>query len=97
VGNPAHVYVHAIALRLRQRFPSKEAPGAQCSLPEAAEGDAVAHVVLRIGKQEHPLEFALEQGRYKLTRAPLGRAGRRSFLERHKKQGPQKPWKPSLR
>ena len=95
--DPAHVYLRAIALRLRGGLALDSSNNPQCDASAASTDPENERVVVRTEDHEHVVEFSLEQGQYKLTDAPLAPAKKRSFLERYKKPARRSPWKPSLR
>jgi serine protease Do len=91
IDDPTHVFLHAIAQRLTRATTEREA---RCTLSRS--DDTQVSFTARLGGVERLLTFAPEQGRWKLTKADLGRTSGHSFLE-GAEPASRKKWKPSLR
>jgi serine protease Do len=95
--DPTGVFVRAVALRLQQGAAKSVESDARCVATDAKAGSPIAFKA-RLAGAERVLEFAHEQGRWKLVSGALGRPSGRSFLDQlDSRRVPAKKWKPSLK
>jgi serine protease Do len=100
VDDPTEVFARAIALRLTQTSAAKSSSDAPASCTPDATGDKASGISFKaqLNGVSRRLGFALEQGRWKLTRGSFGASHGRSFLDGlETPRGPAKKWKPSLK
>ena len=100
VDDPTEVFARAIALRLAQKSAPKNGsePAASCTPEATGDGGSAISFKAPLNGASRRLGFALEQGRWKLTRGSLGPNRGRSFLDGlESRRGPAKKWKPSLK
>jgi serine protease Do len=95
--DPTGVFVRAVALRLQQGAARPVQNDARCVATDAKAGGSFAFKA-RLAGAERVLEFAHEQGRWKLVSGGLGRPSGRSFLDQlDSRRVPAKKWKPSMK
>ena len=99
IDDPTEVFARAVAQRLAEKRAQKGGAdtAATCTPNASAEAGVIAFKA-QLNGASRQLGFALEQGRWKLTRGSLAPNHGRSFLDGlESPRGPAKKWKPSLK